>query len=193
MLSISKWLAVVKEDSKVFCLVHPQRGLFKYFYYPDFRAVLIFRLSQLFYSSRMTRPVSYLMTMLNDVLNGVWIGPRVSAGPGLSLAHPRGLMVNPDTIIGRKCSILHRVTIGGPQVVIGDFVSIGAGASIISNVRGRAYLTVGSNVIIGAGAVVVKDVPDCCVVVGVPAKVVKTIKPEDNWFEYMTRLRIHRG
>jgi serine O-acetyltransferase len=192
MLSINEWLGVVKEDTKVFCLVHPQRGLFKYFYYPDFRVVLIFRLSQLFYSCRMVRPFSYLMTMLNDVLNGVWIGPRVSAGPGLSLAHPRGLVVNPDTIIGKNCSILQRVTIGGPQVVIGDFVSVGAGASIISNVRGRAYLTVGSHVIIGAGAVVVQDVPDCSVVVGVPAKVVKTIMPEDNWFEYMVRSQTHR-
>jgi serine O-acetyltransferase len=192
MLSISAWLKVVREDTQVFCLVHPRRGLLKYIYYPDFRVVLIFRLSQLFYSCRMTRPLSYLMTMLNDVLNGVWIGPRVVAGPGLSLAHPRGLVVNPDTIIGRNCSILQRVTIGGPHVVIGDFVSINAGAAIISNIRGRAFLTVGSHAIIGAGAVVVQDVPDCSVVVGVPAKVVKTIKPEDNWYEFMLHSKVHR-
>ena len=45
-------------------------------------------------------------------------------------------------------------------------------------------MNIGDNVIIGAGAVVVKDVPAQSVVVGVPAKVVKTIEPSDNWVEF---------
>lgn len=39
-------------------------------------------------------------------------------------------------------------------------------------------ITIGSNVIIGAGSVVTKDIPDNVVVVGNPAKVIKTI--DDN-------------
>ncbi len=37
-------------------------------------------------------------------------------------------------------------------------------------------LTIGSNVVIAAGAVVTKDVPDNCVVGGIPAKVISTIE-----------------
>lgn len=100
------------------------------------------------------------------------------------LSHPRGLVVNPSAKIGSFCSIMQRVTIGGPNVTIGDNVEINAGAQIVSNARGAGRLDVGDNVIIGAGAVVVKDVPPQSVVVGVPAKVVKTIEPSENWIEF---------
>ena len=184
---ISGWMSVVKEDIKVFRLTHPRKGILKYFYFPDFRAVILFRLSQLFNMWTITRPLSFVLTMLNDLITGVWIGPKVTAGPGLSLGHPRGLMVNPSTRIGRNCSILNRVTIGGPNVTIGDNVSINSGATVMSNVRGRGKLAIGNNVIIGAGAVVVSDIPDNSVVVGVPGRVIKSIAPEDNWLDFTIR------
>lgn len=190
--NISKWVSVVREDIKVFQLTHPRKGIFKYVYFPDFRALLLFRLSQLCHQWVLTRPLAYLFTMLNDFLTGVWIGPKVIAGPGLSLGHPRGLMVNPGTHIGRNCSILNRVTIGGPNVTIGDNVSINSGAMVISNVRGKGRLTIGNNVLIGAGAVVVEDVPDNSVVVGVPGRVVRKIAPEDNWLDFTVRYHEER-
>ena len=51
-------------------------------------------------------------------------------------------------------------------IEIGDNVFIGAGTSINYNVK------IGSNVIIGACSLITKDVPDNCVVAGVPAKVI---------------------
>lgn len=181
---MTRWIDVVKEDLASFRAVHPQKGWFKYLYYPDFRTVIVFRLSQMFYSIRPLRPLAYFLTVVNDLVSGVWIGPRVQVGPGLYLGHPRGLVVNPDTRIGRKCSIMQRVTIGGPKVLIGDYVEIGANATIVSNRRGRGRLSIGNHSIIGAGAVVVADVPDCSVAVGNPARVVKRISPEDNWLAF---------
>lgn len=55
-------------------------------------------------------------------------------------------------------------------VVIGDDVWIGANAVILPGV------TIGRHVVVAAGAVVTKDVPDYCVVAGVPAKVVKKLE-----------------
>lgn len=182
------WLDILKEDVKVFQLVFPEPGLLKYFYQSGFRALIIFRLAQLCFRNRMTRPLSYCLVTLNDLICGVWIGPKVEAGPGLFLGHPRGLVVNPDTKIGRYCSIVQRVTLGGPNIVIGDFVEINAGAQLISDIRGRGFLHIGSHVIIGAGAVVIKDIPDGSVAVGVPAKVVKQISPVDNWISYRQRM-----
>ena len=43
----------------------------------------------------------------------------------------------------------------------------------------KHYLTIGNNVVVAAGAVVTKDVPDNCVVGGVPAKVIKEIRKID--------------
>ncbi len=64
------------------------------------------------------------------------------------------------------------MTIGGRSgkenvPVIGNDVYIATGAKILGDIK------VGNNVIIGANAVVIKDVPDNCVVAGVPAKIIK--------------------
>ena len=56
----------------------------------------------------------------------------------------------------------------GP-VTIGDGTWIGIGASILPNVK------VGKNCVIGANSVVTKDVPDFCVAVGNPAKVIRQL------------------
>ena len=57
----------------------------------------------------------------------------------------------------------------GP-VIIGDNCWIGEGVAILSGV------TVGKNSIIATNSVVTSDVPEFCVAVGIPAKVIKEIK-----------------
>ena len=177
-------ISILQQDKAVFDLVYPHKNAFKYIYHPDFRTVFIFRLSQWFYHIRLLRPISYILTMVNDFLHGVWIGPRVEIGAGLFLGHPRGLVMNPSTKIGQYCSILQQVTIGGPNVEIGDFVEINAGSKIISNVRGARQLTVGNHIIVAAGSVVIHDVPDCSIVAGVPARIVKEISEDENWIAF---------
>lgn len=73
--------------------------------------------------------------------------------------------------IGKNCLIHQQVTIGFNNAgtpFIGDNVKIYAGAKILGNVR------IGNDVVVGANAVVVKDIPDHSVVVGVPARIIKT-------------------
>lgn len=90
-----------------------------------------------------------------------------------------GVVVHARSVIGKNCMIGQGVTIGGKSgwyevPVIGDNVEINAGARILGPIR------VGNNVIIGANAVVVKDVPDNCIVAGIPAKIIKeNISMED--------------
>ncbi len=57
--------------------------------------------------------------------------------------------------------------VGSATPVIGDEVRVATGAIVIGDI------SIGNNVTIGAGAVVVKSVPDNCVVVGNPARIVK--------------------
>lgn len=75
--------------------------------------------------------------------------------------------------MGDYCTIHQGVTLGrsfaGKKAgvpTLEDHVVVFAGAKIIGNVH------VGSHAVIGANAVVTSDVPDYCVAVGVPAKVI---------------------
>ena len=94
-------------------------------------------------------------------------------GKGTVLAYGGiGIVIHARAVIGRNCMIGQNITIGGKSgwyevPVIGDNVHISAGARILGPIR------IGNNVIIGANAVVVKDVPDNCIVAGIPAKIIK--------------------
>ena len=55
------------------------------------------------------------------------------------------------------------------KVIIKDGAHIGIGAIIMPGV------TIGKGAVIGAGSVVTKDIPDYCVAVGVPAKVIREL------------------
>ncbi len=99
------------------------------------------------------------------------------------------MVIHSRAVIGKNCIIGANVTIGGKSrwyevPVIGDTVDIATGAKILGPIR------IGNNVTIGANAVVVKDVPDNCIVAGIPAKIIKTnVNPEEM---YSKELR-HRG
>lgn len=69
-------------------------------------------------------------------------------------------------------SIWHPVTEGGPRKFAG--VHIKRGAWIPAGVFIMPGVTIGEGATVGARAVVVEDVPDGVLVVGIPAKIVKT-------------------
>lgn len=90
-------------------------------------------------------------------------------GSGLFLQHGFSTIISAESI-GENFSVAQQVTIGYNTKgcpIIGNNVSIGAGAKVIGKV------TIDDNVKVGANAVVVKNVPKNCVVVGVPAYIVK--------------------
>ena len=58
----------------------------------------------------------------------------------------------------------------GQKVSIGEGSYIGINAVIVGNVK------IGKHCVIGANSVVTRDVPDYCVAVGSPARVIKTIE-----------------
>lgn len=101
------------------------------------------------------------------------ISPNAEIGENLALPHPMGVIIGFDAKIGKNCTIYQQVTIGQKNQkfpTIGDNVTIYAGAKIIGDVK------VGDNVVIGANAVVINHIPDNCIAVGVPAKIIEKEK-----------------
>lgn len=110
----------------------------------------------------------------NCINKGIYIMPN-TCQEGLFLPHPGFIRIGSFCNIGKNCTILPMVLIGKKKpgiecnVVIGNNCYISTGVSIIGPVK------IGNNVTIAAGAVVTQDIPDNCVVAGVPAKIVKRL------------------
>lgn len=104
---------------------------------------------------------------------GIFISPNC-VGAGFHLQHRGFRHILSGTKIGKNCEILPMVLIGKKRPDLTDYhVNIGDNCYISAGVTILAPINIGNNVTIGAGAVVTKDIPDNCVVGGVPAKILK--------------------
>lgn len=98
----------------------------------------------------------------NTIIGPVTIGNHVNLAQGITVTALNHNFIDTTLRIDEQ-------GISTNPVVIGDDVWIGANAVILPGV------TIGRHVVVAAGAVVTKDVPDNCVVGGVPAKVLKDL------------------
>ena len=121
----------------------------------------------------------------------IWSGGTVRIGKGseigercrISIANSLGIgekvLLSPNVYI-TDCDHEYRdvdvpvidqgIVQRGQKVSIGEGSYIGINAVIVGNVR------IGRHCVVGANSVVTKDVPDYCVAVGSPAKVIKNMK-----------------
>ena len=92
-----------------------------------------------------------------------------------------GSMIDMNAVLGARAFVGNRCHVGAGSVLAGvleppsatpviieDDVVIGANCVILEGVK------VGKGAVVAAGSVVTKDVPEDCVVAGIPAKVIKT-------------------
>lgn len=103
-----------------------------------------------------------------NILPGVIISNSSQIGMGCIVYY--NSIITHDCKIGDFVEISPSATLLG-RSSIGNFSQIGSNATILPNVK------IGKNVVVGAGSVVTKDVPDNCVVVGIPARIIKELNP----------------
>lgn len=168
-MSFKKCKELIKKDSRRNGSVFV--GLFK----PLHALLIWFRLCGYFWSRNMH--IMHLCTKVPfkvyQYITGVHLDERCSCGGGLHIEHHSNIAISVGATLGENVTLFQGVTIGKnfggshygyPN--IGDNVILFAGCKVLGKVR------VGNNAVIGANSVVTKDVPDNCVVAGVPAKVV---------------------
>ena len=117
---------------------------------------------------------------------GIRIGDRSAIGAGSFLGGQGGIVVGNDVIMGPGVQIFsenHRYDLLDrpireqgevrAAVRIGNDCWIGGGATVVAGV------TIGNGCVIGARAVVTKDLPPFSIAVGVPARVIRSRRPDE--------------
>lgn len=114
------------------------------------------------------------ISQLAKMVTGIEIHPGAKIGKGFVIDHGSGVVIGETAEIGDNCTVYQGVTLGGTgkdvgkrHPTLGNNVMVGAGAKVL----GPFYI--GDNTKIAANAVVLKEIPDNCTAVGIPAKVVR--------------------
>lgn len=164
---IERWRSIYQDEIHMKGRISQFLCLFSRF--DEFRSLFYYRAK----SANLSTHISALFfRKIYKDTSSLFINRSCEIGGGLFLQHCFSTIV--DANIGTDCWINQQVTIGykddGGIPTIGDNVHICAGAKVLGDIK------IGNNVIVGANAVVVKDVPDNCVVGGVPAKIIRRIE-----------------
>lgn len=139
---------------------------------PRFAPVLLYRISHECYKAKLD-PLAKIFSLINFIIFGIEIAPKIEIGPGLFFPHTQGTVIGANKI-GSNAMIYQQVTFGARELdmafefhlrpTIGDNVTIGSGAKVLGGI------TIGNNSVIGANSVVVTDVPENVTFAGIPAK-----------------------
>ncbi len=96
------------------------------------------------------------------------IGDDIQTGPYVYITDQNHSYVDPEEPIGR-------------QVPVEAAVRIGSGSWLGANVVVLPGASIGEHVVVAAGAVVRGEIPDRCVVAGIPARIVRRFVDGEGW------------
>lgn len=114
----------------------------------------------------------------SDFGKNTTVGERVFINAGCKFQDQGGIVIGDDCLIGHNVVLAtlnhdlspsRRADMIPSPIIIGDNVWIGSNVTVLPGV------TIGKNSVVAAASVVTKDVPENSVVVGSPARVVRSL------------------
>ena len=158
--------------------------------YPGVKAIFFHRIANFFAIAKFDL-IARIISQFSRFLTGIEIHPKAKIGKNLFIDHGMGVVIGETSEIGDNVTIYHAVTLGGisPSIksdeqrntkrhpTLKDHVVIGSGAQILGPININEHAKVGAN------AVVTHDVPAHAVMVGIPARNIKSKPDEDKSFK----------
>ena len=161
--------------------------------YPGVKAIFFYKIANFFAIAKFDL-IARIISQLARFLTGIEIHPAAEIGKNLFIDHGMGVVIGETAQIGDNVTLYHGVTLGGVSPAIKSSeqvgvkrhptlendVIVGSGAQILGPVTVKDCARIGSN------AVVTKDVPKGGIMVGIPAKNIKTgtKKPDTTFAPY---------
>jgi len=147
--------------------------------FKGFQAIQSYRISHWLFRKNRRALASALQSRIAELFH-VDLHPGAKLGRGIMIDHATGVVIGETATVGDNVSILHHVTLGGSGTGNGvRHPNIGNGVLLGAGVVCLGPITVGHGSKIGAGSLVVSNLPDYCVAVGVPAKVLRRKEGQD--------------
>jgi len=154
--------------------------------YPGVKAIFFHRIAN-FFSKAGFALIARIVSQSSRFLTGIEIHPAAKIGKNFFIDHGMGVVIGETSEIEDNVTLYHSVTLGGisPSInsdgqrgtkrhpTLKNNVVVGSGAQVLGPIM------VGEFAKIGANAVVTRDVPEHAIMVGVPAKNIRT-KPENK-------------
>ncbi len=148
--------------------------------YPGLHAIWLYRLAHRLHGLGLVF-VARALSQLGRLLTGVEIHPGAKIGRRFFIDHGMGIIIGETAVIGDDCLLFQGVTLGGTgnqsgkrHPTLGDRVVVGAGAKVLGGID------IGSDTRVGANSVVLHNVASHSTVVGIPGRVVRRRKRDEN-------------
>jgi len=149
--------------------------------YPGVKAIFFHRLANFFSKARFTL-IARIISQSSRFLTGIEIHPAAKIGKNFFIDHGMGVVIGETAEIEDNVTLYHSVTLGGisPSTNSGEQrgikrhptlknnVVVGSGAQVLGPIIVEEFAKIGAN------AVVTRDVPEHAIMVGVPAKNIRT-------------------
>jgi serine O-acetyltransferase len=175
-INFNDLISEIKHDINDTAEVGFKRFIASYIYNLSFRVLLNYRIGKYLSSSqsKVLRFIASRYKIRQFTRYNCSISYNSIIGEGVRFAHPLGVVIGSGVVIKNHVTIWQQVTLGSTgrknkeleYPIIGNNVKIYAGAKIIGGI------SIGENAIIGANAVVLQNVPDNCIAVGIPARII---------------------
>ena len=170
-LAMEDLLAVERRDPACPDIVHA------FIYFKGYKSIQSYRFSHFLWTTDRKELAMVFQARCSEVF-AVDIHPAARIAGGLMIDHATGVVVGETAVVGRDCSFLHGVTLGGTGTSkghdrhpkLGCNVFLGSGVSVLGNIYIGDYTKVGS------GSIVLRPLPAGSTAVGSPA-VIKNIDP----------------
>ena len=176
------WFKNLREDIKAAKRNDPAaRNSFEiWLTYSGVHALSWYRVAHFFYKIKW-KLLARIISQTGRFFTGVEIHPAAKIEGGVFIDHGMGVVIGETAEVHKGTVIYQGVTLGGTgkehgkrHPTIMEDVVLSAGARVLGG------FTVGKGAKIGAGAVVLKEVPPYATVVGVPGRIVRIRKPDEN-------------